>query len=395
MMKSSTKKRLALGLAFTAALGAVLTGGSAGADPQQYSAAVGVGSDTIQDVMNALAGYTNGINYTPLTSGVASGNRQIISFDAIKPAGATDNCITTKLNGPAFYRPNGSGAGRKALAAANGGSGTGWTGQGGCGTAVDITGQVDFARSSGKPSGTGVDVTLIPFGRDGVSFATYRTAGSPVTTLSKADLLSLYTSGPTVIGGVRIVPCGIQTSSGTFGFWNTALGTSTTENAATAECNTVASTIAVTRLEENDGTGLKNRGNALAAVSGHTNDQVIVAFSAASFIAKSNNTATGAPPAGVGIGTISDVGAPPVNGTAPALTPNATFFANGTFGRDVFVVLPTDTATGPGNAALKALFVGSGSKICQATTVINAFGFLANANCGSIATTGPWEAAAL
>ena len=55
MLTTKTKKALAAGLAVTA-LGAGLLAGSASADPAQLSAIVGVGSDTTQDVMNALAG---------------------------------------------------------------------------------------------------------------------------------------------------------------------------------------------------------------------------------------------------------------------------------------------------------------------------------------------------
>ena len=42
---------------------------AAHADPQQLTALIGVGSDTIQDVSNAFAGYTNGVNYTPVQAG--------------------------------------------------------------------------------------------------------------------------------------------------------------------------------------------------------------------------------------------------------------------------------------------------------------------------------------
>lgn len=397
MLTSTTTKRMALGLAFTSLLAAGLTGGSASADPQQYSAAVGVGSDTVQDVMNAMAGFTNGVAYTPITSGSATSNRQVISFDAFAPAGVADNCITAKLGGPSFYRPNGSGAGRKALYAASGLSTAGWTGQGGCGTAVDISGQVDFARSSGGPStgDTGTDQTYIPFGRDGVTFAYYRAAGNPVTSLTRGQLTTLFTTGPQTIGGVRIVPCGIQTSSGTYAFWNTVTTASTTqENTATTECNALLG-----RSEENDGTALKARGDALAATSGHANDQVIIGFSSASFIAKSNLVAPGTPPAAVGVGSISDNGGgvnlgSPVSGTAPNLTPSSSFFADSTFGRNVYTVLPTTVATGPGNGAIKALFVGGTSALCNATSTINKFGFLATASCGSTALKGTWTTGA-
>ena len=71
MLHTSTTKRLALAVAITAALGASFVGGSASADPKQLTAAVGAGSDTTQDVMNALAGHANGFNFTPAQSLVA------------------------------------------------------------------------------------------------------------------------------------------------------------------------------------------------------------------------------------------------------------------------------------------------------------------------------------
>lgn len=389
-----------MGLALTAVLGSnLLAGSSANADPKQYTAFSGVGSDTIQDVMNAAAGFAGGVSYTALTTSSGTGFRQLNSFDATVPSGVADTCITTKLNGPAFTRPNGSGAGIKALYAASGLSSAGWTGSaigalGTCATAVNIAGQVDFARSSSGPAAgdLGTDLTYVPFGRDGVSFAYYRAAGSPVTDLTRAQLTSLFTTGPQVIGGVRIVPCGIQTSSGTYKFWNTVTtANATQENTATTECNTLLG-----RAEENDGTGLKARGDAAAAVSGHSGDQVIIGFSAASFIAKSNLVAPGTPPAGVGIGSISDNGSAvnlgsPITGTAPTLAPNASFYADSTFGRNVYNVLPTSKATGLGNGDIKSMFVTASSALCSAGSLITKFGFLTiGANCGSTATKGSW-----
>ena len=383
MSKSPTIKRTALGLAVLASMGVALAAPSANADPKQLSAAVGVGSDTTQDVVNALAGFTNGFNYTPVQSSSASGSRQIISFDALPPAGVTDTCITPKVGGPTFTRPQGSSAGRRALSRAIDGT---KYGSAVCGGVQDVSGMVDFARSSAGPAGgdVGTDLTYIPFGRDGVSFAAYRAAGSPVTSLTRAQLTSLFTTGPQVIGGVRIVPCGIQTSSGTYSFWNTVTTASASaENTATTECNALLG-----RAEENDGTALKSRGDALAAVSGHASDQVIIGFSAGAFIAKSNLAAPGQPPATVGMGSISDNGSgtnlgSPVAGTAPNLTPSATFFGDSVFGRNVYNVFPTAVITSAfGNDDLKTLFVGASSAVCSATTTIQKFGFLPAANCG-------------
>ena len=85
---------LALGLA-----GSVTGVDPAAADPKQFTAAVGVGSDTTQDVVNALAGFANGTNFTPVQSTDAS-KRQVVSWDAV---GTT--CITPKAPGATFLRP--------------------------------------------------------------------------------------------------------------------------------------------------------------------------------------------------------------------------------------------------------------------------------------------------
>ncbi len=404
MFKSSSKKKLAFGLVAAATLGSALTGGAANADPKQYTAAVGVGSDTTQAVMNALAGSSNGISYLPVTSGSATNFRQLISFDATPPVGVSDTCVTAKLGGPTFTRPNGSGAGRKALYASSGLSTTGWTGAGTnptCATGVDISGQVDFARSSSVSSASGTTVTYLPFGRDGVSFAYYRAAGSPVTSLTRAELTALFTTGPQTIGGVRVVPCGIQTSSGTYSFWNgVTTASSTTEPTATTECNALLGGNVTGRAEENDGAALKTRGDLLAAQAGKSGDQVVIGFAASSFIAESNLVAPGAPPAGVGIGSISNNGTgtnlgSPVSGTAPALSAVASFYNDTVFGRNVYNVLPTSVATGPGNASIKALFVGSGSAVCSASSTITSFGFLTiGSSCGSTTTVSGYDTAA-
>lgn len=392
-------KRLAFALAITATLSTSLVG-SANADPKQLGAAIGVGSDTTQDVLNALAGNTAGINYTPVQSSAATGQRQIISFDAIPPAGTTGTCITVKPGAPTIDRPNGSTAGRRALSRAIDGTGYGNTvAPVNCGGINNVSGLFQFARSSAGPAAgdLGTDLTYIPFGRDALSFAYYRAAGAPVTTLTRAQLTTLFTTGPQVIGGVRIVPCGIQLGSGTFNFWQTVTtATAAQEAAATTECNALVSSPATGgRAEENDGTALKARGDALAAIPANVNDQVIIGFSAGSFTAKSNLVAPGAPPAAVQMGLISDNGAgvnlgSPVTGTAPNIAPAAAFYADGTFGRNIYNVfsrLVIESVVG--NADLKSLFVGSTSAVCNAAATVTTFGFLPlGAGCGSTALHG-------
>lgn len=387
-----TIRKMVLRTAAVAAVAGVVAsavGAPANADPKQLNAFVGVGSDTTQDFMNAASGFSTGFNYTPVQSSVASGQKQVISFDA---TGST--CITVKTGAGSFDRPNGSSAGRRALSRSIDGAVFG-VATNGCGGPKSISNLVDFARSSAGPlaGDTGTTLTYIPFGRDGMSFAYYRTDGSPVTSLTRAQLTTLFSTGRQTIGGVSILPCGIQTSSGTYQFWNSAAGISVAqEAAAVAECAALPTGLANGRSQENDGVELKAMGDAAdAAVNG---TQVVIGFGAGPFVAKSNGVATPTPPANVGMGAISDDGAGnnlgfPVTGTAPNVAPVASFFANTVFGRNVYNVLPTakiDSALG--NTDLKTLFKGATSAICLDATVRLQYGFVPAANCGDSSLKG-------
>lgn len=148
------KSKLRLGVAAAFAVVAVSLGVAApvSADPTPAGTIkplVGVGSDTTENLLNGLSTVV-----TNLGSYDATGSSQ----------------IQTRTGGPLFNRPNGSGSGQKALTASINPNGTDkWP----AGTGVDITGQVDFARSSSAPSGSlpGTQLTFVPFARDAVSFA--------------------------------------------------------------------------------------------------------------------------------------------------------------------------------------------------------------------------------
>jgi hypothetical protein len=397
MLKSITTKRLVLAVAaITSAATPLLAGGSASADPKQLTAFVGVGSDTTQDVVNALAGESNGALYPPVRSSVATGGVQIVSYNALNPSNPADPCFTPTPGGPTTQRPNGSGSGQKALSRAI--AGGGW-GVAACGGVQDVSGLIQFSRSSSGPSNAvGTDLTFIPFGRDALSFAYYRAGGTggPVTTLTRQQLQSLYTGGNgsslVVSNGtqnVTIIACGIQTGSGTYKFWQgTALQvTAAQDDAATSVCNALGTGV---RLEENDPAGLKAKGDLVPAGT-----EVIIGFSASNFVAKSNGVAPNNPAtSNVGIGSISDNGSGvnlgnPVTGAAPNMSGVATFYNSAIFGRDVYNVLPTAFATGSGNNDYKTLFVGNTSAICSASATIQTFGYLTlGANCGSTLLQG-------
>ncbi len=400
-------KAVAVALAIALAASALVfsTTGSAGADPQQLTALVGAGSDTTQDIMNALSGYANGKNYTPVQGGPAK--QQVISFDATNPSTGGDNCIAPKVKASTIYRSNGSTQGRRALSRAIDLTNYGPAAQ--CGGSKPVNGLIDFARSSSGPASgdTGTDLTYIPFGRDGVSFAFYANGvATPVTTLTRAQLTSLFTTGPQTIGGVQIVPCGIQDGSGTYGFWNTVTtATTAQEAAATATCNAATSTpTGDGRIQENAADQLKAKGDSATLVG----KQVIVGFSAANFISQSNGVAASQLASGVDLGSISDNGSgtnlgKPYSGTAPALTPNATFYSDSVFGRNVYNVLDSARLSASGSLGLKFLFVSTGATstvpgvpanttavICQSTAqaIVNQFGFLTTSACGSTSTKG-------
>lgn len=367
--------------AASAALGLVsfiAASSPANADPKQADALIGVGSDTTQEVMNALAGFNNGINYTPVQG--ASTLTQLVSWDAAISSSPT--CITPKAGGASFLRPNGSSEGRKALSRAIDG---GTYGNGtDCGGNKATSNLIDFARSSDGPSGAGSDLTYIPFGRDAVSFAYSANGVAPVTTLTSAQLQAIYTVGPQTINGVQIIGCLPQAGSGTRKFWvgKVAGGNDSTASAATAACGATP--------QEHDGNGFY----AVATQASFAGKQLIIPHSASTWIAQSNGVSPDrgatARANGVDLGQIDALG-DAYAGTAPNLTPATGFYGSTTYGRDVYNVVPTTKINSiAGNLALKALFKGSSSAVCQETATIEAYGLLGlGASCGSTSLTGP------
>lgn len=403
-MITSRKKlvRIAAALAAigSAAGASMVVGSPANADPKQYTALVGYGSDTTQDVMNALAGFSNGRNFTPVQTTAGTGQLQLVSWDAF-PA---NECITTKVGAPTILRPNGSTNGRRILSRAFGG-GLWPTTANACGQR-SASGIVDFARSSAGPAGAGTALAYIPFGRDALTWAYNKPSGSPVINLTPAQLTSLHLTGPQLISGTVIIPCGIQTGSGTYQSWMTAIGISVAplgQDVGTAFCNSLLNVPdAGGRLQESNGPELSLKAARLAVTSDPicdgvaggaavpcTNAQVIVGFSASQFIARSNNVASPNPGPGVFLGQIN--GTDPVNGTAPNLTADPVFYANTTFGRDVYNVVANEALQPPADARLVEMFVGPTSAVCSASATIQQHGFLAlGANCGSTTLTGPF-----
>jgi hypothetical protein len=185
--------------------------------------------DTILNVTNNFTAVlttaaTGTLQGDTITIGQANGSgNRVYSFDAENPndptvASGTVGCITTKVGGPSFDRPNGSGNGRKAISDAL--TSTPWFQNGppsGCsgGVGVGVSGQIDWSRSSSPPP-TGSPITtqqqietlcgpaaitpclqFLPFARDAVSYAYWagpNVQPGAVNQFSQAFLQTLYSS---------------------------------------------------------------------------------------------------------------------------------------------------------------------------------------------------------
>ncbi|MGW2820104.1 Ig-like domain repeat protein [Streptomyces sp. NPDC001443] len=362
----------------TAALvaAAVVAGGLALASPAYadptpagtYRSLVGVGSDTTQDVLNALAGDSvNGTTYAAVKAASGAG---IASYDAIEPlTGSTTSSIQTRSAGPSFLRPNGSGKGRLALSQAL--TGDKYPDSSG----VAIKGQVDFARSSSGPSTSGTALTYIPFARDAVGVAV---KGSALDSLTVDDLHDIYAGTTTVVNGQTVHPKIPQSGSGTRKFFLSAIG------------------LTDATLSPNIPTVQENQAN-----DGLTEDGALEPFSVGSWIAQINGVAPDhSKDAAAAGGHLASVQLPGDTGgaTTPVATANGKlvpvnyYYENATFGRDVYNVVPTraiDPTSVFFDKDLYDVFVTSGSHTAAlasdtAEQTIAAFGFVNESYNGSV-----------
>ncbi|MFG6444023.1 substrate-binding domain-containing protein [Microbacterium sp. P07] len=303
------KKIAALGAAVGLLLSGVGLASTASAEPVSNSY-VAVGSDTLQDAMNAL---TNGTSASGSYVRVLADGQTIGNFDAFGSA-----AIQTKSSGPFFARPNGSGAGRDALRRSI--DGNPWSVSGNTTPARSITGQVDIARTSsgaGSNANAAGRLLYVPFGRDAVAYA-YKGGTAAWANITAAQLKGIYEGTITSIDGVTVKPRLPQTASGTRSFFLGAIAVTNPAGVADASNTTVP---------ENDATVL--------------GEGEIIPFSAASWVAQANNVSgvnTIAAATGVSMGS-PIAGAAPFTGTAPSLVPNSAFYANTTFGRDTFLIV--------------------------------------------------------
>ncbi|MEU6321151.1 substrate-binding domain-containing protein [Streptomyces sp. NPDC047009] len=327
----------AVGIAglLTGAIGAQ----QASADPSgtpTYRQLAGVGSDTTQDVMNAMAGQIT-----------INGTKVLGSYNAVGTAQITTKDPATKP-GCTLARPNGSGAGRTALLnslQANGGAGDG------C---------VDFARSSSlNLAAASPGLTYVPFAVDAVTYAITATGVVP-RKLSLADLKAIYHCDPNFVGtgpNYSLTPYLPQAGSGTRSFWESQMGIT--------DADVVAGVYPCIKDHKNGSIVEEHDGRII-------DDTSIAPFSIAQYNAQASQT-------------IPDLRGRAILGTIDGLAPNV---LNSNFGvkRDVYNVIPTSKI---GTAPYNAVFVGPNSAICQQTSVINTYGFAANPNCGDTSKQTP------
>lgn len=322
-LRSSKRTRivLALGVCLTATLAAA----PASADPAgapQYRPLAGVGSDTTEGVMNAMANTITIGGAKVLGSYDANGSAQVTTKDPATTAGCTIN------------RPNGSGAGRTALLTslqANSGAGNG------C---------LQFARSSSLTlTASTPSLTYVPFAVDAVTFAITGDSSIP-RNLTLDELKSVYKCE--IPGITPILP---QAGSGTRSFWLGIMGiTDAQVNSGVYPC-IVNGTASGQPIQEHDGRVL--------------NGESIVPFSIAQYVAQAS-------------GTLTDIRGRAVLGVINGITP-LTMNTAVPITRNVYNVIPTSQL---GNAPYSTVFVGSGSLICQQAAIIQQYGFAPNPNCG-------------
>jgi hypothetical protein len=365
----NAKKVVAAVAVFGAGFAAFSTSSAVQAEPVSNSYSI-VGSDTLEDVVNAIV---NGTAITGATVRVTQNGATLGSFDATGTP-----YIITKPGGARFSRPNGSGEGFMALSASIGDAATasnnlftssaaqaGFTSVPSTLQHINVNGQVDIARSSSSdPKTTGLNaagstvtsdsaatIARVPFARDAIALAfapevaaQLRTAEGLTSTqtpyLTKGQLATLFsaTSSANVtisINGTPVTfnPVIPQYGSGTRKDFFSKIGV--TDPGATG----TSAFIGVG--QEHDATA--------TAFTGST--QSVMPMSASRWIAMKNGasfdrsgsavigavatstTATGTDGITIPSGTV--VASPVIDGAQ--LSPNAAYYDDTTWGRDVFL----------------------------------------------------------
>ena len=378
-----TKKIVATVAVLGSAFAALSAGSVVYAEPVSNSYSI-VGSDTLEDVVNAIV---NGTAITGSTVRVTINGATLGSFDA---TGAP--YVITKPGGVRFSRPNGSGEGFQALSASIGTSAAAdalgniftsgtyqnkgeasVSGSGGASMPtslknININGQVDISRSSSSdPKTTKVSsasdatgtIVRVPFGRDAISIVMHPTLadavcaaqsqgtvalGTCVPYLTAAQLMSLYettSASPTLtINGTTIAfnPVVPQAGSGTRkDFLGKILTGSKDSNNQTAAFLAAETAGYVRTGQEHDAISAAFIAAGTSAIEPMSASRWIAMKNGASYDKSGNAVMGSIYTSGAVAPAVSTLGASPVVVTDGVYSPNVNYYADATWGRDVYL----------------------------------------------------------
>jgi hypothetical protein len=389
----------------------------------------GFGSDTTQDVMNAIAAAVNA------KTGRPAGGAWMASYDTFAPlpVGSTATTVVAKPGGVAIPRANGSGEGFKLLQVAKGTLGSSAVVSGLTKTAVTVTtaqaaGQVDFGRSSSGLSSsnqTGI-WSYVPFAKDAVTLVTNplvaTAAGDHTAALNGQLTKGSQSDAATVASWYNIYQCIVRyvytTNTGVY----VGVGATATPRPEGASVSTLlkpqlpafgsgtrsyflgqvghtdsatlvdpanertfclsdtfkpSATAPVQGINEHDGTSIKVVGK--GAIAAYSIPQWVSQLKAAGTAKDRRN--------GVVLQSLKTDATPAVNvpattGTGAATATNVDFPVK----RIMYNIVPNNRLVDPTTREY-AVFNGQNSEVCQATVQIVASGFIPLLNVDTPSTT--------
>jgi ABC-type phosphate transport system substrate-binding protein len=379
--------------------GLLVSAPAAQADPSAgtYPLLAGVGSDTTQDVMNAIASAING-----------SHTDQIASYDALG-----ETTVQMREDGLALPRPNGSGEGYNMLKVATGQlssasikSGTSKTAltvnyTGSVDGQYDVAGAVDFARSSSGVTTQNANGawTFIPFAKDAVGVAanpsdpltalgSNLTLGSSGDTATTASLYSIYhclaryvyindadstynsvgataEAAPAGTTATEIKPLLPAYGSGTRKYFVGKLGYTDASgliSVSNTNTNCISDTYNSTGINEHDGTAIQGVGAG-----------AIGPFSIPQFVAQTNHPE---------VDRRHDVTLLQLGSLEPIVDGATNPLWDSNLVRKVYNIVPSRLAD-DANSEIAKTFVGETSYVCEQTAAIEDWGFIPMNGVGS------------
>ena len=144
-----------------------------------------------------------------------------------------------------------------------------------------MTGQFSFARAARGPKTGGSVLTFAPYARDAVGVLDFNHGGTAITTITRAQLATLYSAGGTsTLDGDTVYPCLTITGSSPRSNLETAIGVSDT----TAEA--AAKAAGCDQIQQNSGNAFYTFAKGIP-----TGDDAIIPISSGDWIGQANGVA--------------------------------------------------------------------------------------------------------